>query len=328
VASWSLPVLERLAQARAGGELARRRRVLVLVNPHASTVSPRLRELVVAALEGRYEVDAVATQRRGHGIELAREAAGAGYDAVVALGGDGTVNEVANGLAGTAVALACLPGGATNILCRLLRVPLDVVDATEQLLARADDWGTRAVDLGRVNGRYFTFAGGAGLDASVVERVDRRPDLKARFGPWFFAESAVATFLARYVTHPLHLEVAVDGRTLRGVSVFVQNGPAYTYFRRRAIVLAPGAALDSGRLAGAVLERASPLDVPTVAFRALSGAAALASHPRVTAFAGAAALSVASRDGRPVPFQVDGDYLGEAEGIGFSVAPGALRVLR
>jgi len=302
--------------------------MMVIVNPHASTMSERLRELVVAALAGRYEVEWAPTQRRGHATELARDAAGAGCEVVVAFGGDGTVNEAANALVGTSAALTCLPGGATNILCRLLGIPLDVVDATQRLLARADDWGTRTIDLGRVNDRHFTFAGGAGLDASVVERVDRRPDLKRRFGPWFFAESAVATFLSRYVTHPLHLEVAVDDRTLRGVSVFVQNGPAYTYFRNRPVVLAHDGTLDSGTLAGAVLERANPVDVPTVAFRALSGAAPLAQHRRVAAFAGARELRVTSADGRPVPFQVDGDYLGEDAAVRFSIAPGSLRVVR
>jgi len=301
--------------------------MLVVVNPRATATTERLRGLVVGALERAYAVEAVGTQRRGHAIALAREAAREGYDVVVALGGDGTVNEVANGLAGTDTALACLPGGATNVYCRLLGIPLDVVDATERLLALADAWTPRQVDLGRVNGRAFTFAAGAGLDASVVERVDRHPALKARFGPWFFAQAAIATFLSRYVTDPLRLDVEVGGVSLRGVSVFVQNAPAYTYFRARPIVLAAGAGLATGSLAGAVLQRANAADVPTVAWRALSRDAPIAGHPRVTAFGAATSLTVRSADGRPVPFQADGDHLGEETEVRFTVAPGALRVV-
>ena len=146
--------------------------MLVIVNPYATTMSDRLKHLVVYALQGRYEVEAIDTQRRGHATELCREAADEGYDVVVAFGGDGTVNEVANGLAGSQTPLTCLPGGSTNVYCQMLGIPNDVVDATEHLLRLADGWEPRAVDLGRVNGRWFTFAAGVGLDASVVERVD------------------------------------------------------------------------------------------------------------------------------------------------------------
>src|SRR5450631_1980594 len=110
------------------------RRMLVIVNPYATTVSDRLKNLVVYALRGRYEVDAVDTEARDHATELCREAAQEGYDVVVAFGGDGTVNEVANGLAGSDTPLSCLPGGRTNVYCRMLGIPTDVVDATEHLL--------------------------------------------------------------------------------------------------------------------------------------------------------------------------------------------------
>src|SRR3978361_1402829 len=116
------------------------RRMLVIVNPYATTVSDRLRNLVVYALRGRYEVNAVDTEARGHATVLCREAAQEGYDAVVAFGGDGTVNEAANGLVGSDTPLCCLPGGRTNVYCRMLGIPTDVVDATEHLL-RKDEYG-------------------------------------------------------------------------------------------------------------------------------------------------------------------------------------------
>src|SRR5437764_1136473 len=200
-----------------------KRSMLVIVNPYASTVSDRLKNLVVYALEGRYSVEAVETQARSHATEICREAASEGYDVVVAFGGDGTVNEAANGLAGSAPPLTCLPGGSNNVFAKMLGIPNDVVDATEHLLRMADRWEPRAVDLRHVNGRYFTFAAGMGLDASAVERVDRHPRLKTRFGAWYFTEAAVTTFLSRYVVNPPQLEVTIGERAVRGVSVFVQN---------------------------------------------------------------------------------------------------------
>src|ERR1700684_2592945 len=110
------------------------RRMLVIVNPYATTVSDRLKNLVVYALRGSYHVDAIDTEARDHATELCREAADAGYDVVVAFGGDGTVNEAANGLIGSSTALTCLPGGRANVYCRMLGIPVDVVDATEHLL--------------------------------------------------------------------------------------------------------------------------------------------------------------------------------------------------
>ena len=127
--------LEHLADSFAALERpVERKRMLVIVNPYATTVSDRLKNLVVYALQGRYEVDAMDTEGRDHATVLCREAAQEGYDVVVAFGGDGTVNEAANGLAHSPTPLTCLPGGATNVYCKMLGVPSDIVDATEHLL--------------------------------------------------------------------------------------------------------------------------------------------------------------------------------------------------
>src|SRR5213080_4935480 len=105
-----------------------KRRMLVIVNPYATTVSDRLKNLVVYALQGRYEVEAVDTTGRDHATDLTREAALEGYDVVVAFGGDGTVNEAANGLVGSSTPLCCLPGGSANVFGRMLGIPGDLVD--------------------------------------------------------------------------------------------------------------------------------------------------------------------------------------------------------
>jgi diacylglycerol kinase family enzyme len=301
--------------------------MLVIVNPHATSTSERLRKLVLYALGGRFEVDAVDTQRKGHAIELCREAAGEGYDLVVTFGGDGTVNEAANGLAGTGTPLFILPGGSNNVLCRILGIPDDVVDATGRLLEMADALRPRDIDLARVNDRWFTFSAGVGLDASVVERVDQHPQLKRRLGPWYFTGSALSTFLRRYVVHPPDLEVRVGDRRRRGVSAMIQNARPYTYFERLPIDLAEGATLDSGDLAGVVLTRASALDLPTIAWRALSPRARMSRHRRVAHFTGAHDVVARSLDGRAIPLQVDGDHIGETLEARFSVTPRALRVV-
>src|SRR5436305_11261988 len=227
-AATSADPLERLEATLALGRSAPSKRMLMIVNPYATTVSDRLKNLVVYALRGRYQVDAIDTEGRGHATELCREAAQEGYDVVVAFGGDGTVNESANGLAGSRTPLCCLPGGSANVFGKMLGIPGDVVDATEHLLAMADDWRPRKVDLGVVNGRCFTFASGLGLDASVVERVDANPRLKSRFGPWFFTWVAVSTFLRHYLVRPPRLTVrTADGNELDGVTAIVQNGAPF-----------------------------------------------------------------------------------------------------
>src|SRR5436309_3672814 len=148
MAATSTDPLARLEAILAVDREAPSKRMLVIVNPYATTVSDRLKNLVVYALRGSYEVTAIETQARDHATELCREAASEDYDVVVAFGGDGTVNEMANGLAGTGTPLTCLPGGRANVYCRMLGIPTDVVDATEQLLRLADDWRPRSVDIG------------------------------------------------------------------------------------------------------------------------------------------------------------------------------------
>jgi diacylglycerol kinase family enzyme len=306
---------------------ATKRRMLIIVNPYATTVSDRLRHLVVYALQGRFEVDAVDTEAQGHATELCREAAHEGYDVVVAFGGDGTVNEAANGLLGSPTPLTCLPGGSANVFGKMLGIPGDPVDATEHLLAMADDWRPRKVDLGVVNGHCFTFSSGLGLDASVVERVDSKPHMKARFGPYFFTWVAVTTFMRRYVVSPPRLVLEAGGKTHDGVTAIVQNGSPFTYFQNRPIEIADGASLDSGALAGCVLHRATPIDMPSIAWRAFSRRARVANHRQITGLEQMTELTVQSADGRLLPLQVDGDYIGEVAEARYSILPRALNVV-
>jgi diacylglycerol kinase family enzyme len=314
---------ERVLPARAP-----KRRMLVIVNPYATTVSDRLRNLVVYALQGRYQVEAVDTERRNHATQICREAAQEGYDAVVAFGGDGTVNEAANGLIGSSTPLTCLPGGSTNVFCRTLGIPADVVDATEHLLRMADDFQPHTVDTGRVNGRHFVFASGIGLDASVVERVDSHPRLKRRLGEWYFTWAAISTFTRRYLVKPPRVRVETPSGSLDGVTVIVQNSDPFTYFGRRPIRVAEGGALDSGTLALAVLKRATVLEMPTLIPRVFSGRhTSVLHHRQVQGFQPLEQFRVVSRDGRPFPLQVDGDFVGEFTEAAYEAAPASLTVV-
>ena len=305
-----------------------KRRMLIIVNPYASTVSNRLKNLVVYALQGRYSVEAVDTQRRSHAIELTREAAEEGYDVVVAFGGDGTVNEAANGLAGSATPLTVLPGGSTNVYCRTLGIPEDVVDATEHLLRIADDFEPRRVDVGRMNGRAFVASCGVGLDASVVERVDAHPKLKARLSEYYFTYSALATFNRRYLVKPPRMRIEAGGRVVEGVTAIAQVSDPYTYFASRPIRLCRDVSMTDGRMGLILLKRATPLEMPTVLARVFtSNPETLQRHRQIEGFAQLDGAVVKTCDDRALPVQVDGDHIGEWESVEMSVEPRALAVV-
>jgi diacylglycerol kinase family enzyme len=306
---------------------APKKRMLIIVNPYASTVSDRLKHLVLYALQGRYELDAIDTEAKGHAIEICRQAAHEGYDVVVAFGGDGTVNEAANGLLGSSTPLCCLPGGSANVFGKMLGIPGDLVEATEHLLAMADDWRICSVDLGVVNGRCFTFASGLGVDASVVEHVDSKPHLKARYGPWFFTWAAISTFSRRYLVSPPRLTVETHGKRLQGITAVVQNGSPFTYFQNLPIELAEGPKLDSGTLSACVLHKASPVSIPFIAWRALSKKAKVVAHRQISGLPQLTEMTISSSDERPLPLQVDGDFLGEVNEARYSIMPKALRVV-
>src|SRR6478609_6045313 len=145
----------------------------------------------------------VQTQARGHAMELAAHAATEGLDIVIALGGDGTVNEVVNGLLGdmsrpdplAVPALGIVPGGNANVMSRSLGIPVDPVEATGALMAAVAQNRTRQVGLGRANGRWFTFAAGLGLDAEVVAAVERARSSGRSASSGLYLRRALAQFL-------------------------------------------------------------------------------------------------------------------------------------
>ncbi|MCK9250926.1 MAG: hypothetical protein M0P31_18345 [Solirubrobacteraceae bacterium] len=303
-------------------------RVTLIVNPHATTTSRRTREATVRALARRFEIVPVDTEAPGHATILAREAIADGAGAVFALGGDGTANEAANGLAGTGVPLVPLPGGKTNVFHRLIGIPKRLGDAVDHVAALADRWEPRPVDLGRVNDRWFTFAAGFGLDAAVVRSVDLHPRLKRGLGPWYYTASAVGTFLREYVTDAPRLEVLTpDGRVLGGRTAIFQNATDYTYFSARPIRLLHGQDLSTGTLSGAVLRHTRPTIMPGIIARAVIRPLDLGRHGAVDATGQVPEVTVRSVDGRPTATHVDGDYIGALVEARLTVGRGALHVV-
>lgn len=307
----------------------------MVVNPYATTVSNRLKHLVVYALQSRYEVIAVDTERQNHATEIARRAAQEGVELVVAFGGDGTVNEVANGLVGSDVPLSVLPGGSTNVFCRTLGIPNDIVKATERLL-RLDDrnLAPRRIDLGRVNGRYFTFGSGVGLDASAVKQVDANPWLKGRLGEYYYAYWLVRAFHADYLGKKPLFRVEQDGEQRhRGIAAIVQNCMPYAYFGKNRLDVCDDVSLDSGTLSYAVLEKARQVDLPMLAQRLLATRAKTTGHRLVNHVEGLTDFRIEAQP--PIeggkfevfPLHVDGDYIGDFKHAHFTAHPRALGVI-
>ena len=157
-------------------------KVLLIVNPSASGVTARGRVVITNAIAADHELEVVETNRRGHATRHAQGAVAREVDAVVSLGGDGTLNEVANGLARSNVVLGVLPGGSTNVFARSIGFVNEPVEATEQLLEALRIGVPKRIGLGNVNGRYFCFHVGMGYDAAVVLG---HPEYYPRFGQAF-----------------------------------------------------------------------------------------------------------------------------------------------
>lgn len=287
-------------------------KVLLLVNPFSSSVTARTRVVIRKALAGDHEVVLVETARRGHATRLAQGAAASGTDVVVVLGGDGTVNEAANGLAESSTALAVLPGGSTNVFARTIGLPNDPVEATAVLLEALEAGSIRRVGLGSVNGRYYCFHVGMGYDAALVEQVERRSGLKRWAGHPLFVYAGLSTWFKHYDTRSPHFRVRYpDGEMVPdGYFAVCANTNPYTYIGNRPFDIAPEATLANGL--AMVTVRSLRVDrILRVFGRALQGEGALARDPAVHYRYDQPGLLVEGIDGRPFPYQVDGDYLGE-----------------
>jgi diacylglycerol kinase family enzyme len=301
-------------------------RLLVIVNVNAQAVTPWTVEVIERALASEFKVDLVRTKRKEHAMHVARSAVHEGFDAVASFGGDGTVNEVANGLAGSDVPMALIPGGGTNVLARSLGIPKDPVEATWYLIANRDN-EPRRVSLGRADDRYFTFGCGVGLDGAIVRDVERRQALKKGLGHPYYVWSGLRIFAAGIgrqrpvitMRWGAELEHSRDGLYL----AICQKTRPFTYLGNRELHVCPRASFDRGVDCFAVDTMRSDV-ILRIAAQTLSShrhvrnrhALYLEDQPKIDVTCE-----------QPLPVQMDGEYLGERTHVTIESVPDALSLL-
>jgi diacylglycerol kinase family enzyme len=300
-------------------------RALLIANPVARTVSPATLAVIEKALAADLKLDVLETLERGHATEVAREAVEGGeVELVIVFSGDGTINEVVNGLAGTDVALGVLPGGATNILVRALGLPLEPVEATGRLIDQALAGSTRPLGLGRADGRFFAINCGAGLDAAAMERLDAEFPATKRAYERAALSSVLRELFGHYAGRRPDLSVNVDGAELPpAVSVMIGRTDPYTYYKDHRLHLTPLASLDH-RLDVCSIRRFRRLRMPAMAWRVFRGGGHVTS-PDVDYEPDVSRVVVTSDE--PFPVQVDGDVIGPRTSLEVEWMPEALRVL-
>jgi diacylglycerol kinase family enzyme len=306
----------------------------LVVNPHATSTTPAWRDVLASALSTQLKLDVVHTDHRGHAAELGMQAARDGFDLVVVHGGDGTVNEVVNGLLADgaragAPALAVVPGGSANVFASSLGVPRDPIEATAHLLRALDAGRQRTVGLGRVasdgNGaRWFTFNAGLGVDAQAVERVEQARARGRKATIARYIRAAVISYFAQDHKNP-HLTLRLPGEEPSpGIYLaIVTNTHPYTYLGTRPVRMNPGTSLDGGL--GVFALRS--LRLPTVLRHVVQilNAHGEPQGPMLLRHDDLAQVTVASDI--PIGLQVDGDYLGLRQHARFDSVPAALTVV-
>lgn len=303
------------------------RRVLLIANANAHTVTPYAYDAISRALAAGTRLEKVETKRSGHATHVARGAAHEGVDLVVVLGGDGTVNEVVNGLALSDTPMAALPGGGANIFARGLGMPNDPVEATGWLIDRLDKEPTR-IPLGRLNGeRWFVSNCGFGFDAAIVKRVERRQFAKRLAGDAFFIWTSLRVFFTGYDRRHPHLTVrwgedlteSRDGLFL----AVAQKADPYTYLGERPMRLCPDVRREGG-LDLIALDRMRVFTVLRTALQTFAGAKHL-SHRHVVSLHDQARIRIESD--APLPVQADGELIGDRTEIELSSVPDALAII-
>jgi diacylglycerol kinase family enzyme len=312
-------------------------RALLVVNPKATATTTRTRDVLARALGSDLKVDLAPTVRRGHARELARQAVADGMDLVVALGGDGTVNEVVNGLLANGVrpglpALAVVPGGSTNVFTRSLGLPRDPVEATGGILDALRNGRRRTVGLGEMidtmgdsPSRWFTFCAGLGLDAEVVREVEVRRQKGRRSTPYLYVSTALQHFFTGTDRrHPALTIRLPDGETVEGAYfAIVSNTAPWTYLGDRPVQPTPLADFDAGLDLFALRKLRTTGTLRLVRQILFSG-----KPPRgrnLVTEHDLPELTLAAA--RPMACQVDGEYIGERESIRLRAVPRALTVI-
>ncbi|NTU83296.1 MAG: diacylglycerol kinase family lipid kinase [Chloroflexales bacterium] len=288
-------------------------RTMLVFNPTAGQAETLERDLGDAAAVWRehgWQVTFEPTRAAGDGRRLGRLAADQGYDLVVAAGGDGTINEVINGLAGTATALAPLPLGTMNVWARELRLPLQPRIAAQTICA----WRPRPIDLGRAGERYFLLMAGIGFDAAITAGV--RADDKRRLGALAYVLRGIEQTLS---VRGARVRLIIDGRPTSGRVLMVVIGNTQLY--GGLVKITHRASIDDGMLDIAVFKGDNGLSAVRRLIAILRRR--YSEDPEIEYYR-AHTVQVSARPRLPV--QVDGDPIGQTP-MTFEVVPGALLAL-
>jgi diacylglycerol kinase family enzyme len=300
------------------------KRLALITNPAASGFTASLFHDVVAVLSEAFEVNKVWPESSDEARVAAAEAAADGFEIVVAMGGDGIAHQVAGAVLGTDSVLGIVPAGTMNVLARLLRLPRRPREAASHIVSSP---GHRSLTVARIEASgtagarsdVALFAAGVGFDATVVERAEREPFRKLRFGGLHYARTAIATFFSDYRHRRPFLRVEAQGRSVDAVTVFVQIHGRFTYFGKIPLRLSrhPGPT-------AVAIERMNYIRTARIAAQA-AWSGDLASIPGVTMWRPFDRILVEADP--EAPFEADGELLGLASRLELNIAPNALRVV-
>jgi YegS/Rv2252/BmrU family lipid kinase len=288
-------------------------KVRAILNPRAGVAAHRTHEAVERGRPSWKDYAVYLTREPGHATELAREAVAAGADVVLAVGGDGTVNEVARGLIGSAAALGIVPVGSGNGLARALRIPLQ----PEAALHALESGARRRMDVGSLNGRLFLNVAGIGFDAVVGQAFHERGRKGGRRGILGYLRLSLLELRA-YQAPRLVIEAGEERLDLAAFVVTFANGPQYG----SGAVINPGGKLDDGRLEVVVFESGPLWRTLAAAPRLFLGG--LERAPGYQRLVGPAATVTAAA---PAAVHCDGDPVEAADRVEVKLRPRALEIL-
>lgn len=318
-------------------------RALLIVNPWATTTTKPVLDTIVSTLATQAEIEVVETRYRGDACEIAVRAADEGWGALLVLSGDGTINEVVNGLMDKAAiragqpsadgraarqlpAIGALPGGNANVFTRDLGVPADPVAAVRVIAARLGAGTTRTIGLGMAGDRYFTFNAGLGWDAEVVRGVEEQRAQGRPASTGLYMRTALRHYYRHTDRrHPELTVVAADGTQIDPVALaIISNTTPWSYAGQHPISPTPAASFDTG-LDAFLLRRLRTISTLNAMRQMARRTGRPPTGKYVVSLHDQAEITV--RSCKPVALQVDGDYVGDAESVTFRSVPSALRVI-
>lgn len=317
-------------------------RALLVVNPRATTTSTATADVIVGALANELDLEVTFTTHRGHGVDLGQWALDNNLDAVIALGGDGVVNEVVNGILrngpGPGVpALGVIPGGSANVFSRTLGIPNDPVEATGVLLRSAREGKFRRIGVGHATfddgARWFVVNAGLGIDAQIIVEMERQRRAGKKASPSRYFLTTIRQYLRTRDPIPMTLTRSGSPAVQDVVVTIVQNTSPWTYFGSVPIDPCPHASFETG-LDVFALRSLRPLTTLRAAARLLSRSGGGSSRSvggatgTIVVWHDQSRFTVTTQEPRTrATLQIDGEGLGGTGRVDFSSHPGALLVM-